>query len=105
MHQHPAAVAAAALRICPTAIPEDRLVGQRIDGFWCVLGRVGEQLFAYREICPGCGSSLVRSPVAAGVVTCSICRRRYDLTRDGRSLHIYGAGMRAAPVAGDPHRT
>jgi nitrite reductase/ring-hydroxylating ferredoxin subunit len=86
------------LDICPTAIPEDRLVGQRIDGFWCVLGRSGAQLFAYREICPGCGSSLVQSPVTAGVVTCSVCRVQYDLTRGGRSLDMEVRGMRSAPL-------
>jgi nitrite reductase/ring-hydroxylating ferredoxin subunit len=84
--------------LCPTAVPEDRVVGWRIDGFWCVLGRVGTRLFAYREICPGCGSSLVQSPVTEGVVTCSICRRRYDLTRAGRSLEMDVRGMRSAPA-------
>jgi nitrite reductase/ring-hydroxylating ferredoxin subunit len=94
--------------LCPTAVPEDRVVGWRIDGFWCVLGRVGTRLFAYREICPGCGSSLVQSPVTAGVVTCSICRRRYDLTRGGRSLDMDVGGMRSAPewvMVGDQEKS
>ncbi len=89
-------------RICPTTVPEDRLIERRIGGFWCVLARVDTRVFAYREVCPGCGSSLVHSPVTAAVVTCSICRRRYDLTRGGRSLDTDVHHLRAVPVVGEP---
>jgi nitrite reductase/ring-hydroxylating ferredoxin subunit len=89
-------------RICPTAVPERHLVGCRIDGFWLVLGRIGMNLFAYREICPGCGSSLVQSPVSGGVVTCAICQHRYDLARGGCSVDQDGRRLEAVPILGGP---
>lgn len=85
-------------RICHTAVPQRHLVGWCVDGHWLVLGRVGLNLFAYREICPDCGSSLVQAPVAAGVVTCAVCRHRYDLTQGGRSLDAEGAGLGPPPA-------
>jgi nitrite reductase/ring-hydroxylating ferredoxin subunit len=85
-------------RLCPSAVPEDRLVGWRVDGFWLVLGRVGMNLLAYREICPACGSSLIDAPIAAGVAICSICDHHYDLERGGRSLQADGLALQPAPV-------
>ena len=89
-------------RVCHTAVPEQHLVGWRVDGHWLVLGRIGLSLFAYREICPCCGSSLVQAPVDAGVVTCMVCLRRYDLAQGGRSLDEDGPGLELPPVIEGP---
>lgn len=87
--------------LCPTAVPEERLVGWRVDGFWLVLGRVGTDLYAYREICADCGSSLVEAAVDRGLVTCTVCGQRYDLQRGGRRVDMSGRGIEPIPVIGE----
>ena len=65
-----------------------------VAGVAVVGTRVGADLFAYRDHCPGCGGSLAggvlerRLGGAAGdaVLRCPVCSRHYDVRHAGRSL-------------------
>ncbi|WP_433493056.1 NifU family protein [Nocardia grenadensis] len=56
--------------------------------------RVGEQLFAYRDHCPGCGHSLAGAalhrragyPAGDAVLRCPTCRAHFDVVRAGARL-------------------
>jgi|tagenome__1003787_1003787.scaffolds.fasta_scaffold20976046_2 Fe-S cluster biogenesis protein NfuA/nitrite reductase/ring-hydroxylating ferredoxin subunit len=64
-------------------------------GGTAVLGaRVGSQLYAYRDRCPGCGQSLAGGALERqlggraddAVLRCPTCRAHYDVRRAGRGL-------------------
>jgi Fe-S cluster biogenesis protein NfuA/nitrite reductase/ring-hydroxylating ferredoxin subunit len=57
-----------------------------LDGTELLVCRVGDALYAYGTICPGCDAALPSSAVRTGAVTCTSCGRRYDVRRAGRAL-------------------
>jgi Fe-S cluster biogenesis protein NfuA/nitrite reductase/ring-hydroxylating ferredoxin subunit len=48
--------------------------------------KLGDDFYAYRRLCPGCGESLEGSRLDEAVLICSGCSRRYDVRRAGRCL-------------------
>ena len=48
--------------------------------------KLGDDFYAYRRLCPGCGESLEGGRLDEAVLTCSGCSRRYDVRRAGRCL-------------------
>jgi Fe-S cluster biogenesis protein NfuA/nitrite reductase/ring-hydroxylating ferredoxin subunit len=48
--------------------------------------KLGDDFYAYRHLCPGCGESLEGGGLDEAVLTCSGCSRRYDVRRAGRCL-------------------
>jgi Fe-S cluster biogenesis protein NfuA/nitrite reductase/ring-hydroxylating ferredoxin subunit len=48
--------------------------------------KLGDDFYAYRRLCPGCGESLEEGGLDEAVLTCSGCSRRYDVRRAGRCL-------------------
>ena len=48
--------------------------------------KLGDDFYAYRRLCPGCGESLEGGGLDDAVLTCSGCSRRYDVRRAGRCL-------------------
>jgi Fe-S cluster biogenesis protein NfuA/nitrite reductase/ring-hydroxylating ferredoxin subunit len=48
--------------------------------------KLGDDFYAYRHLCPGCGESLEGGRLDEAVLTCSGCSRRYDVRRAGRCL-------------------
>jgi Fe-S cluster biogenesis protein NfuA/nitrite reductase/ring-hydroxylating ferredoxin subunit len=48
--------------------------------------KLGDDFYAYRRLCPGCGESLEGGGLDEAVLTCSGCSRRYDVRRAGRCL-------------------
>lgn len=57
-----------------------------IDGERIVVLRTDEHLFAYRNTCPGCGSSWHDDGLAGNVLTCLACGERFDVQLAGRGL-------------------
>jgi Fe-S cluster biogenesis protein NfuA/nitrite reductase/ring-hydroxylating ferredoxin subunit len=63
-----------------------------------VIGRVGTDLYAYRDKCPACSSTVFGGVIERGlggsaVITCPKCRSHYDVRQAGRgvdnaSLHL-----------------
>jgi Fe-S cluster biogenesis protein NfuA/nitrite reductase/ring-hydroxylating ferredoxin subunit len=48
--------------------------------------KLGDDLYAYRHLCPGCGESLERGSLEGAELSCPGCARRYDVRRAGRCL-------------------
>jgi Fe-S cluster biogenesis protein NfuA/nitrite reductase/ring-hydroxylating ferredoxin subunit len=48
--------------------------------------KLGDNLYAYRHLCPGCGESLERGSLEGAELSCPGCERRYDVRRAGRCL-------------------
>jgi nitrite reductase/ring-hydroxylating ferredoxin subunit len=48
--------------------------------------KLAGNLYAYRDVCPGCGTPLEQGELRVADLTCSGCGRRYDARRAGRSL-------------------
>lgn len=48
--------------------------------------KLGDDFYAYRHLCPGCGESLEGGGLDEAVLTCWECSRRYDVRRAGRCL-------------------
>jgi Fe-S cluster biogenesis protein NfuA/nitrite reductase/ring-hydroxylating ferredoxin subunit len=64
----------------------NRLIAHEVAGTRILLCRLEGRLYAYRDACPGCGSSLTRGRVVGVALTCPTCSRRYDVRRAGRAL-------------------
>jgi Fe-S cluster biogenesis protein NfuA/nitrite reductase/ring-hydroxylating ferredoxin subunit len=75
-----------------------------VDGVVVAGVRIGADLYAYRDPCPGCGSSLAEGTVgrrlggAAGdaVLRCPGCSAHFDVRRAGRGLD--GTDLHLEPV-------
>ena len=48
--------------------------------------KVGDDFYAYRHLCPGCGESLEGGSLNDAKLGCPGCERRYDARRAGRCL-------------------
>src|ERR687891_1044303 len=48
--------------------------------------RLGDDFYAYRHLCPGCGESLEEGSLKEAELSCPGCERRYDVRRAGRCL-------------------
>jgi Fe-S cluster biogenesis protein NfuA/nitrite reductase/ring-hydroxylating ferredoxin subunit len=48
--------------------------------------KLGDDFYAYRHLCPGCGISLEQGSLNDAELTCSECSHRYDVRRAGRCL-------------------
>jgi Fe-S cluster biogenesis protein NfuA/nitrite reductase/ring-hydroxylating ferredoxin subunit len=48
--------------------------------------KVGDDFYAYRHLCPGCGESLEEGSLKEAELSCPGCERRYDVRRAGRCL-------------------
>jgi nitrite reductase/ring-hydroxylating ferredoxin subunit len=48
--------------------------------------KLGDDFYAYRHLCPGCGKSLEQGSLNDAELTCSGCSHRYDVRRAGRCL-------------------
>lgn len=57
----------------------------RIDGAAVVLCNAGGTLYAYRNVCPACGSTWREGALEAQILTCPTCRLGYDVHLAGRS--------------------
>ncbi len=68
-------------------LPGAGLRVQEVAGEPVLLARVGEDLYAYRDSCPGCGGSLARGKLGGPELTCAGCGSRYDVRRAGRCLN------------------
>jgi Fe-S cluster biogenesis protein NfuA/nitrite reductase/ring-hydroxylating ferredoxin subunit len=48
--------------------------------------KLGDDVYAYRHLCPGCGESLEGGSLEGAELSCPGCERRYDVRRAGRCL-------------------
>jgi nitrite reductase/ring-hydroxylating ferredoxin subunit len=62
------------------------MLAQEVSGEPVLFLKLAGNLYAYRDVCPGCGTSLEQGELRVADLTCSGCGRRYDARRAGRSL-------------------
>jgi Fe-S cluster biogenesis protein NfuA/nitrite reductase/ring-hydroxylating ferredoxin subunit len=88
------------------AVASGEVRGLLLAGVPVVVGRVGTDLYAYRDGCPRCGSGLAESTLerrlggSAGdaVLRCPACRAHYDVRRAGTSLDDEDAHLEPLPL-------
>jgi Fe-S cluster biogenesis protein NfuA/nitrite reductase/ring-hydroxylating ferredoxin subunit len=67
-------------------VPGGGMLAKEVVGERVLFLKLAGNLYAYRDVCPGCGASLERGELRVADLTCSGCGRRYDARRAGRSL-------------------
>ncbi len=68
-----------------------------------VIGRVGTDLYAYRDACPSCASSVFGGVIerrlgGSAVITCPRCRNHYDVRQAGRGVDDAGLHLDPLPL-------
>jgi len=71
--------------------------------------KLGDDFYAYRHLCPGCGESLEGGSLKEAELTCSRCYYRYDVRRagrclDDRELHLEPIPLLVSEVAVEEHQ-
>jgi Fe-S cluster biogenesis protein NfuA/nitrite reductase/ring-hydroxylating ferredoxin subunit len=67
-------------------LPSGGMLAKEVSGEPVLFLKLAGNLYAYRDVCPGCGASLEQGELRVADLTCSGCGRRYDARRAGRSL-------------------
>ena len=67
-------------------LPAGRMLAKEVSGEPVLFLKLAGNLYAYRDVCPGCGTSLEQGELRVADLTCPGCGRRYDARRAGRSL-------------------
>jgi Fe-S cluster biogenesis protein NfuA/nitrite reductase/ring-hydroxylating ferredoxin subunit len=80
--------------------PSSRPVAASAAGNAIVVCAVRGTLYAYRDQCAGCGSSLADGGLERGVLTCR-CGARYDVCRAGAGLSDTGLHLDPLPLLSD----
>jgi Fe-S cluster biogenesis protein NfuA/nitrite reductase/ring-hydroxylating ferredoxin subunit len=60
--------------------------------------KLGDDFYAYRHLCPGCGESLEWGRLDGAELACSGCSHRYDVRRAGRCLDDSQLHMEPIPL-------
>jgi Fe-S cluster biogenesis protein NfuA/nitrite reductase/ring-hydroxylating ferredoxin subunit len=77
---------------------------KEISGEPVLFLKLGDDFYAYRHLCPGCGESLEGDNLREAELTCSRCSHRYDVRRAGRcvddpQLHLEPIPLLVSEVA------
>ena len=67
-------------------LPGGGMLAKEVSGEPVLFLKLAGNLYAYRDVCPGCGTSLEQGELRVADLTCSGCGWRYDARRAGRSL-------------------
>ena len=59
---------------------------KEVSGEPVFFAKLGDDLYAYRHLCPGCGGSLEEGSLNGDELSCPGCERRYDARRAGRCV-------------------
>jgi Fe-S cluster biogenesis protein NfuA/nitrite reductase/ring-hydroxylating ferredoxin subunit len=59
---------------------------KEVSGEPVLFSRLGDDFYAYRNLCPGCGASLEEGSLNDAELACPGCAHRYDVRRAGRCL-------------------
>ena len=82
---------------------------KEISGEPVLFLKLGDDFYAYRHLCPGCGESLETGSLKEAELTCSACSHRYDVRRAGRclddpQLHLVPFPLLVSEVAVEEHQ-
>jgi Fe-S cluster biogenesis protein NfuA/nitrite reductase/ring-hydroxylating ferredoxin subunit len=67
-------------------LPGNGMLAKEVFGEPVLFLKLAGNFYAYRDVCPGCGTSLEQGELRVADLTCSGCGRSYDARRAGRSL-------------------
>ena len=81
--------------------PAGRLASTDAMGSRIVLCRLDGQLYAYRDSCPACGSSMDTGSVSGSMLVCPSCGRSYDARLAGRSEESRELHLEPVPLLED----
>lgn len=81
--------------------PSSRPVIAEVAGTRVLLCSVRGTLYAYRDACAACGSSLAGGSLALGELACPGCRTQYDVRSAGRSLGDVAVHLDPLPLLSD----
>ncbi|CAA9455544.1 MAG: Uncharacterized NifU-like protein MSMEG_2718 [uncultured Rubrobacteraceae bacterium] len=62
------------------------LLVKEVSGEPVLFVKLANDMFAYRDLCPGCGGALEGGMLRVAELSCPGCERRYDVRRAGRCL-------------------
>ena len=82
-------------------LPSGGILVKEVSGEPVLFLKLGEDFYAYRHLCPGCGESLEAGRLGGAVLTCSGCSRRYDVRRAGRCLDAPQLHLEPIPLLVD----
>ncbi len=81
--------------------PSSRPVTASADGTSVLVCSVRGTLYAYRDACAACGSSLADGTLARELLTCPGCGARYDVRLAGKGLDDPAAHLDPLPLLAD----
>jgi Fe-S cluster biogenesis protein NfuA/nitrite reductase/ring-hydroxylating ferredoxin subunit len=81
--------------------PSSRPVTASVAGTRVLLCSVRGTLYAYRDACAACGTSLAEGTLTLGELACSACQTRYDVRSAGRSLGDAALHLDPLPLLSD----
>jgi Fe-S cluster biogenesis protein NfuA len=81
--------------------PTTRPVAVDLDGVAVLVCAVRGTLYAYRDACAGCGSSLASATLAGAALTCTACGARFDVQLAGRGLDEATHHLEPLPLLAD----
>ena len=82
-------------------LPIGRMLVKEVSDEPVLFLKLGDDFYAYRHLCPGCGESLQGGGLDEAVLTCSGCSHRYDVRRAGRCLDDPQLHMEPIPLLVD----
>ena len=74
------------------------MLAKAVSGEPVLFVRLATDLYAYRDICPGCGASLEGGNLNVADLSCPGCEHRYDVRRAGRCLDDIGLHLEPVPL-------
>ena len=77
------------------------LVVKRVSDEDVLFLRLNGTFYAYRPACPDCGESLEHAALESAQLTCSACRRRYDVRGAGRCVDAPDLHLEPVPLLVD----
>jgi Fe-S cluster biogenesis protein NfuA/nitrite reductase/ring-hydroxylating ferredoxin subunit len=80
---------------------EDAPVVREVEGEPVLFLRLAGTPYAYRRLCPACGSGLEDAPLDGEELPCPGCATRFDVRRAGRALDGSGLQLRPVPLLVD----
>jgi Fe-S cluster biogenesis protein NfuA/nitrite reductase/ring-hydroxylating ferredoxin subunit len=81
--------------------PSSRPLIAEVAGTRVLLCSVRGTLYAYRDACAACGTSLAEGQLTLGELTCPGCRTQYDVRSAGRSLGDPAVHLDPLPLLSD----
>ena len=79
-------------------LPGGETLAREVSGEPVLFVKLANDLYAYRDLCPGCGGSLEGGILQVADLSCPGCGRRYDARRAGRCLDEPGLHLGPVPL-------